>query len=54
MTAKCIPINEEHEIMEAIWMQIKGLCEKPEENTDATELHVAKMLQEMAKFFYSK
>ena len=29
------PLEEEREIMEAIWMQVKGACEKLKEETNA-------------------
>ena len=54
MTDKWMPTNEECEIMDTFWMQVKGACEKLKEETNATEVHVAKMLQEMAALYYSK
>ena len=54
MTKEWMPTNEEREIMEAVWMQVKGACEKLKEETNATEVHIAKMLQEMADLYYSK
>jgi len=54
MTEKWITTNEERETMEVVWMQVKGACEKPKEETNATEGHVAKMLQEIADLYYSK
>ncbi len=54
MTEKWVPTNEERETMEAVWMQVKGACEILKEETNATEVHVAKMLQEIADLYYSK
>ena len=54
MTEKWMPTNEEREIMESLWMQVKGTCEKLKEETNATEVHVAKMIQEMADLYYSE
>ena len=54
MKEKWMPTNEEREVMEVVWMQIKAACEKLKEETNATEVHVAMMLQEMADFYYSK
>ena len=46
MTEKWMPTNEEREIMENVWMQVKGACEKPKEETNPAEVHVARMLKE--------
>ncbi len=54
MTEKMRPTNEERKIMEDVSMQIKVACEKLKEAKNATELHVAKMLQEMAVLYYSE
>ena len=54
MTEKWIPSNDESEIMEAVWMQVKCACEKLKEETNETEVHIAEMLQEMADLYYSQ
>ncbi len=54
MTEKWMPTNEEREIMKTVWMQVKCACEKLKEETNATAVHIAKMLQEMADLYYSK
>ena len=45
--------KEEREVMEAVWMQVKGACEKLKEETNAKDEHIKKMLQEMADRYYS-
>ena len=47
------PSVEEREIMESVWMQVKGACEKLKEETNAQDEHIRKMLREMADHFYS-
>ena len=47
------PSEEEREVMEAVWMQVKGACEKLKEETNAQNFHIRKMLQEMADRYYS-
>ena len=47
------PSKEEREVMEAVWMQVKGACEKLKEETNAKDEHIKKMLQEMADRYYS-
>ncbi len=47
------PTKEEREIMESVWMQVKGACEKLKETTNATDTHIQKMLIEMANRYYS-
>ena len=47
------PSEEEREVMEAVWMQVKGACEKLKEETNAQDEHIRKMLKEMAARFYS-
>ncbi len=48
-----VPSEEEREVMEAVWMQVKGACEKLKEETNAQDEHIRKMLQEMAYRYYS-
>ena len=47
------PTSEDREVMEAVWIQIKGACEKLKEETNAKNEHIRKMLQEMADLYYS-
>ncbi len=47
------PSEEEREIMEAVWMQVKAACEKLKEETNAQDEHIRKMLKEMADRYYS-
>ncbi len=52
-TPKWKPSEEEREVMEAVWMQVKGACEKLKEETNAQDEHIRKMLKEMADRYYS-
>ena len=52
-TPKWKPTEEEREVMEAVWMQVKGACEKLKEETKAQDEHIRKMLKEMAASPYS-
>ena len=45
--------EEQREVMEVIWMQIKAACEKPKEETRAQDEHIRRMPQEMADRYYS-
>ena len=47
------PTEEEREVMEVAWMQVKGACEKLKEETNAQNEHIRKMLKEMADRYYS-
>ena len=47
------PTEEEREVMEAVWMQVKGACEKLKEETNAQNEHIQNMLHEMAHNYYS-
>ena len=51
--SKWKPTEEEREVMEAVWMQVKGACEKLKEETSAQDEHIRMMLQEMADRYYS-
>ena len=51
-SSKWQPTEEEREIMEVVWMQVKGACEKLKEETNAQNEHIRKMLQEMANRYY--
>ena len=52
-TSKWKPSEEEREVREAVWMQVKGACEKLKEETNAQDEQIRKMLQEMADRYYS-
>ncbi len=52
-TTKWLPSEEEQEIMEVVWMQLKGACEKLKEETNAQNEHIRKMLLEMAERYYT-
>ena len=47
------PTENKRELMKSIWIQIKGACERLKEETNATDMHVKKMLLEMADRYYS-
>ncbi len=47
------PSELERGIMEVVWLQIKGVCEKLKEETNAKDEHIRKMLIEMADRHYS-
>ena len=51
--SKWKPKEEEGEVMEEVWMQVKGACEKLKEETNAQNEHIRKMLKEMADRYYS-
>jgi len=51
-TSKWHPSEEEREVMEAVWMQVKGACEKLKEENNAQDEHIRKMLKEMALIIY--
>ena len=51
-SSKWEPTKEEREVMEAVWMQVKGACEKLKEETNAQNEHIRKMLKEMADLYY--
>ena len=45
--------EKEREVMEVVWMQVKGACEKLKEETNAQNEHIRKMLKEMVDRYYS-
>ncbi len=51
-TFKWKPTEEEREVMEGVWMQIKCACEKLKEETTAQNEHIRKMLKEMSDRYY--
>ncbi len=50
---KWIPSDEERAVIEVVWIQIKGACEKLKEETSAQDLQIQKMLYEIADRYYS-
>ena len=52
-SSKWKPTVEEQEVMESVWMQVKGACEKLKEETNAKDEHIRKKLKEMADRYYS-
>tara|TARA_Y100001968_G_C19270793_1_gene674133 strand:- start:360 stop:524 length:165 start_codon:yes stop_codon:yes gene_type:complete len=51
-TSKWKPTEEELEVMEAVWIQVKGACEKLKEETSIQEEQIRKMLYEIADRYY--
>jgi len=51
-TSKWKPTEEEQEVMEAVWMQVKGAREKLKGESNAQNEHIRKMLQEMSGRHY--
>ena len=47
------PTEEERKVMEGVWMQVIGACEKLKKETNAQNEHIRKMLKEMADRYYS-
>ena len=47
MPEKWHPTNEELEVIESAWMQVKVACKKIKEQTTATEKYISKMLNEI-------
>ena len=39
-SSKWKPTEEERELMEAVWMQVKGACEKLKEETNTKDEHL--------------
>ena len=52
-SSKWKPTEEEREVMEAVWMQIKCACEKLKEDTNAKYENIRNMLKEMFYPYYS-
>ncbi len=52
-TSHWSPSEQEREVMESVWLQVKGACEKLKEETYAKDEHIYKMLKEMADRYYS-
>ena len=47
------PTEEECNVMEAVWMQVRGGCEKFKKETNAKDEHISIMLKEMVDRCYS-
>ena len=45
------PTNEELEVIDSAWMQVKVACEKIKEQTSATEKYISNMLNEIADHY---
>ena len=52
-SSKWKPTEEEREVMESVWMQVKGACEKLKEETNAQDKNIRKILKEMADRYYT-
>ena len=52
-SSKWKPTEEEREVMESVWMKVKGACEKLKEETNTKNEHIRKMLKEMAYRYYT-
>ncbi len=52
-THKWKPSQEEKEIVEAVWIQVKAACDKLKQETNAQDEHIRKMLQEVSDRYYS-
>ncbi len=46
------PTAEEGEVMEAVWVQVKGACEKLKEEINVQNEHIRKMFKEMGDRYY--
>ena len=42
-SSKWKPTEEEREVMESVWMQVKGACEKLKEEINAQNEHIKKI-----------
>ena len=45
------PTNEELEVIDSAWMQVKVACEKIKEQTTATDNNISKMLNGIADHY---
>ena len=45
------PTNEELEVIDSAWIQVKAACEKIKEQTTANEKYISKMLNEIAAHY---
>ena len=51
MTKEWNPTNEEVEVIESAWMQVKVSFEKIKEQTTTTEKYISNMLNEIADHY---
>ncbi len=51
-TGKWKPSQEEREVIEVVWMQVKGACEKLKGQTNAQDIHIRQILQGMIDRYY--
>ncbi len=51
MTKEWYPTNEEVEVIDRAWMQVKVSCEKIKDQTTATEKYVSNKLNEIAHHY---
>ncbi len=47
------PSEHERQVMEAVWLQVKEACVKLNQETNAQNEHIQKILVEMADCYYS-
>ena len=52
-SSKWKPTEEKREVMEAVWVQVKGACENLKEETNNKEEYIRKMFKEMVDRYYS-
>ena len=52
-SSKWEPTEEERKVMEVVWLQMKGECDKLKEETKDQNEHIKKMLKEMSNRYYS-
>ena len=45
------PTNEELEVIDSAWIQVKVACEKLKEQTTATEKYISTMINEIADHY---
>ena len=50
---KCKPTEEERDVIEAVWIQYKGACEKLKEGPNIKGEYIWKLLKEMAHRYFS-
>jgi len=51
MPEKWHPTNEELEVIDSAWMQVKVACEKIKEQTNANKKYISNMLNEIADHY---
>ncbi len=48
---KWTPTEQERQVMEVYWMQVKGACKELKEESNAKNEHIRKMLLEISEFY---